>query len=385
MAAEKPKDLFLINGISCLCFNKDFTQCALSQKDSNIYIYKTPNLQDTNSWTLIHKLTEHLLYVSGIDWNHKTDKIVSCSHDKTSLIWTFEGDKWIPSYSVGTADASVLFCHWNTEGTKFVQGTGDKKLFIGYSSEKEDGTWWMLWNIKIHKSSVTCARFSPDSLKVISGSTDNKIIISSCYIDKIDDPLITDEQKRTAGKFGEVLYEINTGSWINDVAWSLDGRFSFASSQESKLYIRDLVNGSDTVINSEFSPITTFVPINNTSFYAVGYDRVIYLYSYQNDKWTMEKTVSSNAKKEQNQSGQSSAQPFSGSSFTQRPFAFKQGGGVSEVLKKFESSGMKKKTSLVVTTESKEGLHSTTISSVTLKNNELITTDFAGFVKYWKI
>ena len=305
MAAEKPKDLFLINGISCLCFNKDFTECALSQKDSNIYIYKTPDLKDTNSWTLIHKLTEHLLYVSGIDWNHTTDKIVSCSHDKTSLIWTFEGDKWIPSYSVGTAEASVLFCHWNKEGTKFVQGTGDKKLFIGYSSEKDDGTWWMLWNIKIHKSSVTCARFSPDSLKVISGSTDNKIIISSCYIDKVDDLLITEEQKRTAGKFGEVLYEINTGSWINDVAWSLDGRFSFASSQESKLYIRDLVNGSDTVINSEFSPITTFVPINNTSFYAVGYDRVIYLYSYQNDKWVMEKTVSSVAKKEQNQFAQS--------------------------------------------------------------------------------
>ena len=38
--AEKPKNLFLLEGISVITFNKDFTQVALSKKDHLIYIYK---------------------------------------------------------------------------------------------------------------------------------------------------------------------------------------------------------------------------------------------------------------------------------------------------------------------------------------------------------
>ena len=38
-ANQKPKDLFLLEGISLVAFNKDFTQVALSKKDNIIYIY----------------------------------------------------------------------------------------------------------------------------------------------------------------------------------------------------------------------------------------------------------------------------------------------------------------------------------------------------------
>ena len=36
---QKPKALFLLEGINILSFNKDFTQVALSKKDNIIYIY----------------------------------------------------------------------------------------------------------------------------------------------------------------------------------------------------------------------------------------------------------------------------------------------------------------------------------------------------------
>ena len=60
------------------------------------------------------------------------------------------------------------------------------------------------------------------------------------------------------------------------------------------------------------------------------------------------------------------------------------GGGVAEALKKFSSQGMKKKQSLVITTEKNENGHSSCISSITIKGDDIITTDLSGFVKYWK-
>ena len=39
---QKPKDLFLLEGISCVAFNKDFKKVALSKKDNIIYIYSVP-------------------------------------------------------------------------------------------------------------------------------------------------------------------------------------------------------------------------------------------------------------------------------------------------------------------------------------------------------
>ena len=49
-AVQKPKDLFLLEGINIVTFNKDFTQVALSKNDNVIYIYSVPNLMKTDTW-----------------------------------------------------------------------------------------------------------------------------------------------------------------------------------------------------------------------------------------------------------------------------------------------------------------------------------------------
>ena len=40
---KKPQDLFLLEGISYVSFNKDFTKVALSKKDNIVYIYSIQN------------------------------------------------------------------------------------------------------------------------------------------------------------------------------------------------------------------------------------------------------------------------------------------------------------------------------------------------------
>jgi actin related protein 2/3 complex subunit 1A/1B len=85
------KDLFVYEGISHLCFNKDYTKCALSKKNNIIYIYQIKSLNAPSKWIELQQLKNHDLYVSGLDWNAETDKIISCSYDKTCKIWTFDG------------------------------------------------------------------------------------------------------------------------------------------------------------------------------------------------------------------------------------------------------------------------------------------------------
>ena len=61
-------------------------------------------------------------------------------------------------------------------------------------------------NIKCHKSSVVTCEIDPTSLFVISGSTDLRIYVSSCYLPEIDDKFLTEDLKPLAKPFGEVIY-----------------------------------------------------------------------------------------------------------------------------------------------------------------------------------
>jgi len=88
-STEKPVDLFLLEGISHMVFNKDFKQVALSKKDNKIYIYKVTDLMKPEKWELSHTLDAHYQYISGLDWNANTNEILSCSYDKTSYVWEF--------------------------------------------------------------------------------------------------------------------------------------------------------------------------------------------------------------------------------------------------------------------------------------------------------
>lgn len=366
--ADKPKDLFLLEGISLLVFNKDYTQCALSKKDYNIYIYQVPDIMDTNKWTLLHTLKNHFQYVSGLDWCPETNRILSCSYDKTSFVWNFEGNKWTFDTVVATLKVSYLFCHWNKRGDKFVEGTGSKILYIGYYAKESN--WWTSRQIKNHKkTSVICARFDPSSLYVLSGSTDMKVIITSCYMKDVDDSHLT--AGSTPADFGNSIYEFDAGSWLISCNWSLDGKYAYAASQGGYVNVIEKEAKKVTQIPIPDSPIAFILPVNNNSFYAVGYNREIYLYEESSGNWKMTKEITKKEGKEENKP---KTVDVGGS-----------GGGVAAALRRFQNQGMKKKESLVITTPQNENLHAAMISSVSIKGNTMITTDLAGFVKYWKL
>lgn len=59
---ERPKNLVVLEGISCLAYNPSLSMCVLSKKDKNLYIFKVKNLFDYSQWELIYTLKAVSIY-----------------------------------------------------------------------------------------------------------------------------------------------------------------------------------------------------------------------------------------------------------------------------------------------------------------------------------
>ena len=350
-----PKGLFILEGISLVSFNKDFTQVALSKKDNFIYIYSVEDIMNTDKWKLLYKLEDHYQYISGLDWSHETNRLLSCSYDKTSFVWDFIDNKWNPSNVVVTTKLGYLCCKWNKRGDKFCEGTSARQLLIGYFNKKSN--WWMGWNIKVHKSSVVACEIDPTSLFVLSGSTDLKVYISSCYIPEVDDQFLTDETKPLARDFGQTIYEFKPNCWVNSVGWLPSGDLGLVAGQDSTIILINYKEGSSDIIRCKHTPVTHIIPITDSSFYAACYDRNILEYEKKGEEWTIAKVIT-DQNKEDNKSTEDDSKEL------EKPI---------------------KKGNIVVRTKQENHLHKSQISSINIKGKEMITTDLSGFVKYWKL
>lgn len=79
---------------------------------------------------------------------------------------------------------AVLDVKWGKKGNKFVAGTGSKLVCTGFWCN--ESKWWACKNMKEHKSSVATVCLDDSGLFVISGSLDLKVIISSAFVEEID-------------------------------------------------------------------------------------------------------------------------------------------------------------------------------------------------------
>ena len=216
---------------------------------------------------------------------------------------------------------------------------------------------------------VTC-EIDPTSMFVLSGSTDLRVYVSSCYIPKIDDPFLSEEQKKAALPFGQVIYEFKENSWINSVTWLPSGDRGVVAGQDAVILVLNPKEEKDKqteIIKCKHSPATMIIPKNDTSFYAICYDRNIIEYEKKDDTWEIKKTITAKKEVADNKAKTSI------------------GGSVSMALQKFQKMGEIKKENLAVTTKQASHLHKSIISSCNIKGQDMITTDLSGFVKYWKL
>ena len=134
--------------------------------------------------------------------------------------------------------------------------------------------------------------------------------------------------------------------------------------QDATISVINYSEQKSDVIRCKHSPATSLIPISDTSFLAICYDRNIIEYGKEGDSWKIKKTITEKG---------SGAQQKAKSSI------------VSAQLEKFQKMGNINKDNLAVSTKQAGHLHQSLISSANIKGKDMITTDVSGFIKYWKL
>nr|AGM32569.1 WD40 domain containing protein [Coptotermes formosanus] len=206
--------------ITCHVWNADGTQLALCPNTSDLLIYSV----NEKKFDLLFTLQQHTQVISGVDWDYKHNRIVTCSHDRNAYVWDFEGGAWKPRLVVLRLTRAATYVRWSPDGERFVVATGTKKMSVCAWEAKEN--WWVAVNIAHDKPTGLAAEWAPDSRHILLASTDRH-----CRYITIDE-----EDAKTVKKAGKgakdkkaldfCLGKFGAQAWVNSCAISPAGTWA---------------------------------------------------------------------------------------------------------------------------------------------------------------
>lgn len=180
--------------ITALCFSPDKKYCAVALKTSHsVCVYQLPqDVHLIDKWVFLLELKEQTQAICSLDWSIR-NKILSCSYDRSVMVWNFNGTACNKELVYCQNKLSVLHGEWSPNGKKFAMGTSCKRAFVGYYETEQQ--LWSTIQIKFKEgadfqSSVTVIRFHQSGRVMAVGSADFSIKVITCYI---DDPEIDAE------------------------------------------------------------------------------------------------------------------------------------------------------------------------------------------------
>lgn len=174
---------------------------------------------------------------------------------------------------------------------------------------------------------------------------------------------------------------IRVNAWVNAVSWSPSNSYCFIATQDSVMTVVNTSSQNIISVNLYHSPICYFVPVSDSSVFAISFDRHIYEYTEEEKQ-----------NKEENSQNWICKRNITGGIYPVRRTPTETGAksvtetktSIMDVMKKFEV-GNQKKQSLIITSTSNQNIHSAQVNSANLVNGTIVTTDYAGFLKLWKI
>ena len=138
-------------------------------------------------------------------------------------------------------------------------------------------------------------------------------------------------------------------SWVNSVNWN-ENDIGYASSQNSLFVVLNFKSDKNQIVYLKHSPIIKILPKGCNEFFAVDFNRNIYLYECIDNKWNIKKEISKNNLDDNNIN---------------------------------DENNNDKKGTLVVKMKKNPLCHPSNISSFNIHGNEIITSDLSGFIKFW--
>jgi len=280
-----------LNSTTAHAWNKDRSQLAVANSNL-VYIYEAKG-DDPKGWKRIYTLEEHVMTVTGIDWNHETNSIATSGQDRNAYVWTLENNDWKPVLVILRIGRAATCIRWSPNGKKFAVGSGSKQIPLCHYEKSQD-----LWVAKMVKkagrSTILSVDWSPNNLFLIAGCCDFKCRIFSAYIKDVDDDAKVDEaysavfDKDLIPTCGETLAEFDQSrGWVEASRFAPNGlRFAFCG-HDSTVHFGDIASGKTDVqsIIRRNLPLRSIVFLTNDLAIGAGYDCVPIVYEYKNGSW----------------------------------------------------------------------------------------------------
>lgn len=267
---------FFDEPITCHCWNYDASQLALCPNNNNLQIYSISQLNKELQYTL----SKHSSTIYSCDWNHITNRIVTCSKDWMALVWDFNNDRkeWEPMFIANKSWSPMTHVRWSPDGKKFVVACKRLHIFSLVINR------WISFTIPSFNDSIFVQSiFMPDSNHIVCSDSTNHC---AYYTINEDEGLII---KKKGKKFIDLcIHYISSQAWVNAVSVSSDGNWIAFTSQDSTINFIDNSDGSfknqqKIVFND--SPLLSLCFITNEILVGGGFDYQIRVFIYQNNKW----------------------------------------------------------------------------------------------------
>ena len=272
---------------------------AVCPNSPELHLYANCLDPDPANWRKVRVLRQHDLVISGVDWSAATNRIVTCSHDRSAFVWNLvEGEEaaalqakqlvepaaaggggggagagvpamagvvraavsaakagggsnaaaaaaasarpsaWKPQVVVLNIPRAALDVKWSPDGQKFAVASSAKVVMVCSFDAAND--WWISKPSKKHKSTALAVAFHPNGQLLASVATDYRCRVISAFLEDVDTGGPDGAQFGGAAlpEVGEVVAEFEvTRAWLNDCAWSPSGASLAFVGHDSLLHV----------------------------------------------------------------------------------------------------------------------------------------------------
>ncbi|CAO1620508.1 unnamed protein product [Parajaminaea phylloscopi] len=288
-----------LSPLTAHAFNADRSKVAVSPNSNEVHIYAA----SAGGWVLEHVLSEHDKLVTGLDWAHQSNRIVSCSQDRNAYVWTLQPDAatgrqiWKPTLVLLRLNRGATFVRWSPNEDKFAVASSAR--IISICSFESDNDWWVAKHIKKPlRSTILSLDWHPNNVLIAAGCADMRARVFSAFIKGVDarpSPSVWGERL----PFGTVCGEFPTpsGGWVHGVGFSPSGDALAYVGHDSSLTVV-YPSGADSpphathVLRSPTLPHVTLQWLTEDSLVAAGHDcQPILFVGDAASGWSISKTL----------------------------------------------------------------------------------------------
>lgn len=226
---------------------------------------------------------QHDLLVCAMDWHPVTNKLVTCSHDRSAFVWEYNAakDSWDPTVTLLSTKRAALDVKWSPNGKKFAVASSSKQVLVCWYDPS--GKWYISKALKKCKSTVVAVAWHPNSQILAAASTDYKCRVISAFIDG-EDETPDGAQFGSLPEAGEVLVDFEqTKSWVNDCAWSPSGSQLAFIAHDGLLHIANFAAGEGQnplqTIKTTALPATKVLFLSESALATAGHSMNVDIYS----------------------------------------------------------------------------------------------------------